>query len=608
MSKGRELKKNAAVAETSMINNFSIAARMMIAFAVMAAIQAGIAAIAFYGLRLSDRDIADFYHARLVPVSELSRINDLMHSSVEQLIIAVIARPSPTNVQPYIERVDKNLKEIDGLAAQYIKDASGDGDKALLADWTSKRHALVLKAIKPAISALQKQDFNEAEDTVLGVAVKQFAAVKGAFDAVIADALSRAENTHEEAEERSDFVENLMFGTAAFTVLFSIVAGAFLSLSIRRRLRRAVSVADAVAHGDLHQDLKADGKDEITDLINALTRMTANLRVTAEMAEAIAHGDLSVEPKPLSDKDTLGLALREMTAKLRTVVSDALSAAGNVSSGSEELSSACQQLSAGANEQAASAEEVSSSMEQMAANIKQNADNARETEKIARQSSADAQASGDAVNRAVEAMQTIAEKITFVQEIARQTDLLALNAAVEAARAGEHGKGFAVVASEVRKLAERSQTAAGEISALSGQTVSAAREAGAMLAKLVPDIKKTAELVEEISAACREQDIGANQVNQAIQQLDKVIQQNAGAAEEMSATSEALSGQAEALQTSIEFFKTGNETGQANAAASAFSIAVVKNAAHPKTAILSTRVGQAGRRLASQAWMVERSS
>ena len=137
-------------------------------------------------------------------------------------------------------------------------------------------------------------------------------------------------------------------------------------------------------------------------------------------------------------------------------------------------------------------------MEEMAANIKQNADNAAETEKIARQSSVDAQASGEAVNRAVQAMQIIAEKIGFVQEIARQTDLLALNAAVEAARAGEHGKGFAVVASEVRKLAERSQTAAAEIGALSGQTVGAAREAGQMLAKLVPDIKRTAELVEEI--------------------------------------------------------------------------------------------------------------
>jgi methyl-accepting chemotaxis protein len=201
-------------------------------------------------------------------------------------------------------------------------------------------------------------------------------------------------------------------------------------------------------------------------------------------------------------------------------------------------------------------------MEEMAANIKQNADNAAQTEKIARQSSLDAQASGDTVNRAVQAMQTIAEKITFVREIARQTDLLALNAAIEAARAGEHGKGFAVVASEVRKLAERSQTAAAEISALSSQTVTAAREAGSMLVKLVPDIKKTADLVEEISAACREQDIGANQVNQSIQQLDKVIQQNAGAAEELSATSEALSCQAETLQASIPFFRIG-ESGPA---------------------------------------------
>ncbi|MEN3151224.1 methyl-accepting chemotaxis protein, partial [Neorhizobium sp. IRAMC:178] len=146
-------------------------------------------------------------------------------------------------------------------------------------------------------------------------------------------------------------------------------------------------------------------------------------------------------------------------------------------------------------------------------------------------------------------------KISIVQEIARQTDLLALNAAVEAARAGEHGKGFAVVASEVRKLAERSQAAAAEISALSGDTVQVATEAGEMLNKLVPDIQKTAELVSEISAACREQDIGASQINEAIQQLDKVTQQNAGASEEMSATSEELASQAEELQASIAFFK-----------------------------------------------------
>jgi methyl-accepting chemotaxis protein len=245
-----------------------------------------------------------------------------------------------------------------------------------------------------------------------------------------------------------------------------------------------------------------------------------------------------------------------MVERLRSVVGNALIASDNVSSGSQELSATAEQVSQGATEQASAAEQASASMEEMAANIKQNADNAAQTEKISRQSSKDAELSGQAVNRAVDAMQTIAQKITIVQEIARQTDLLALNAAVEAARAGEHGRGFAVVASEVRKLAERSQVAATEIGAVSLDTVKAAQSAGEMLAALVPNIRRTAELVSEISAACREQDIGSSQINLAIQQLDQVTQQNASASEQMTATSEELAGQAEELQTSIAYFRT----------------------------------------------------
>jgi methyl-accepting chemotaxis protein len=219
------------------------------------------------------------------------------------------------------------------------------------------------------------------------------------------------------------------------------------------------------------------------------------------------------------------------------------------------MSAAAEQLSQGATEQASSTEEASSSMEEMAANIKQNAGNAGQTEQIARQSASDANASGEVVGKAVAAMQTIAEKIMIVQEIARQTDLLALNAAVEAARAGEHGRGFAVVASEVRKLAERSQSAAAEISTLSTDTVKAAEQAGEMLKKLVPDIQKTAGLVSEISAASNEQNAGAGQINVAIQQLDKVTQQNTSAAEQMSSTAEELASQAEQLQAAISYFR-----------------------------------------------------
>jgi methyl-accepting chemotaxis protein len=332
-----------------------------------------------------------------------------------------------------------------------------------------------------------------------------------------------------ESKDEGHQAQFLLMTLLGVSLMVAIAAALWISISISRSLGRAVGLAGAVADGDLSQTIPSASNDEIGDL-------TKSLNVMVE--------------------------------KLRQIVAEALTAAQNVSAGSQELSASAEQLSQGATEQASSAEEASSSMEEMASNVKQNADNANQTEKIAAQSAKDAEASGVAVGRAVNAMQTIAEKITIVQEIARQTDLLALNAAVEAARAGEHGKGFAVVASEVRKLAERSQAAAAEIGTLSTETVKVAQEAGGMLSKLVPDIKKTAALVQEITAACREQDVGSSQINQAIQQLDKVGQQNASASEQVSSTSEELASQAEQLQATITFFRI-EQAGRAERAASA---------------------------------------
>jgi methyl-accepting chemotaxis protein len=285
--------------------------------------------------------------------------------------------------------------------------------------------------------------------------------------------------------------------------------------------------------------------------------ITLPLRAAVAAADQVAEGDLRVAIEVNSTDETgqLAQALKTMVEKLRGIVADVQSTSDNVASGSQQLSANSEEMSQGATEQAASAEEASSSMEQMAANIKQNADNAVQTEKIALKSAEDAVAGGKAVSETVTAMKQIAQKISIIEEIARQTDLLALNAAIEAARAGEHGKGFAVVASEVRKLAERSQTAAGEIGRLSGTSVEVAERAGEMLTRMVPDIQKTAELVQEISAASNEQNSGAEQVNKAIQQLDQVIQQNASASEEMASTAEELSSQAEQLQEAIAFFK-----------------------------------------------------
>jgi len=307
-----------------------------------------------------------------------------------------------------------------------------------------------------------------------------------------------------------------ILGGTCLALILIVVLALFIGSRIATPLKRAANALDAMAEGDLTAFIVSDSTDETGRLLTAM---------------------------------------QSMQAKISYVVNDCVSAADNVAASSQELSATTQQLSHGATLQAASAEQISSSMEEMTSSIRQNSDNSSQTEKIAIKSASDAKDGGQAVSETVAAMKEIAAKISIIEEIARQTNLLALNAAIEAARAGEHGKGFAVVASEVRKLAERSQIAAGDISKLSIQSVMIAETAGEMLDNIVPDIQKTAELVQEITASGKEQDSGAELISKAIQQLDSVIQQNASASEEMASTAEELLGQAEQMKAAISFFR-----------------------------------------------------
>jgi methyl-accepting chemotaxis protein len=453
----------------------------------------------------------------------------------------------PKIVKQQLDKVKSMDDAIKSEMPQLEKMLTSDDEKLMMNSVTEAGSQYVggLEQFTKLVGANKLVDANN-------LLIKDIAPQQETYIAAINDLISYQSDQVDESGKQALVVYKstriLIGGLAALSVVLALIIAAWVTRSVTRPIGIAVDAAHRLANGDLTVKIAAQSKDETGQLLSAM-------------------GD--------------------MVTKLSQIITDVRTSANSLSGASDQVNATAQSLSQAASEQAASVEETSASIEQMTASISQNAENAKVTDGMATKAAKEATEGGQSVKQTVQAMKAIAAKIGIIDDIAYQTNLLALNAAIEAARAGDHGKGFAVVAAEVRKLAERAQVAAREISEVAGNSVTLAEQAGKLLDEIVPAISKTSDLVQEIAAASEEQSTGVAQVNTAMNQLNQLTQQNASASEELAATSEEMTAQAEQLQELMEFFKT---TEAAVQAAEAQTTVATKSAPAGKSAETSAPV------------------
>lgn len=504
-----------------MLGKFKIGPKLIFGFLIVASIAIIIGTMGIIKMDQIKKSDTFLYEKATTPLADLVTI--AMSFEIVMRDLRDIARiKDPQKKEELIRAIEVNRSKM-SKAGEHYESTLVNGDGKNIFQQFLKARKNIAEDINLFYNLTRAGKDAEVYNLIDNSLAKSSEVEEGLIDQMIAFNISSAkkisDNNTVVARNASRFLIIVMIAG----VVIAVIIGLLLTISITRPLTDGVNIMKEMAKGNLL---------------------------------------VSFSPHLLTVADETGIltrTMKEMTDILKDTISFALEASENVAGGSVQLSSASQGISQGSSEQASSVEEISASIEEMTASINQNADNANQTERIAMKSSSDAKEGGLAVQKTVHAMKQIAEKISIIQEIARQTNLLSLNASIEAARAGEHGKGFAVVASAVQKLAERSQGAAEEISKLSKSSVEIAETAGDMLNKLVPDIQKTAELVAEINAASAEQNKGIQQVNTAIQQFNQVVQSNASASEELASTSEELSSQAEELQSRLEFFQVNSK-------------------------------------------------
>jgi methyl-accepting chemotaxis protein len=579
-----------------MFNNWKIGKRLALGFGICVLLMAVVALAGFWGLSQTVQTTYGILHhdAKLMELAAQVHVNGLELRRYEK---------------DYFLNIADRKKEAD-YSEKWNKEHAD-----LVTNLNALDHVVTLPEDKELLRALRGDlstyttGFQSVKQQIAEKAVRTPADANAAMvpfkddirrmDTALADFASKNITRMDSKEKVVVDSETRTRGTMWIIVIAGVVFVSLMTIGVTRSITQpilnVVDIAEKLAEGQSDFEIEARGKDETGLLLAAMKKMVESnkemvaaatgiasgdlsVRVTprsqrdalgsalANMIESnnemvtaavgIASGDLRVRVTPRSQRDALGTALANMIERLTEIIGEVRGGASSLTVASSQISASAQSLSQGTSEQASSVEETTSSLQEMSASITQNAENSGQMEVMAVKGTNDADESAQAVKQAAEAMTRIAQKISIIEEIAYQTNLLALNAAIEAARAGEHGRGFAVVATEVRKLAERSQTAAKDIGELATSSVEVAQRSGRLLTDLVPTIRKTADLVREVTAASIEQSSGVAQINRAMALVDQVTQRNASASEELASTAEEMSSQAEALQQTIAYFKT----------------------------------------------------
>jgi methyl-accepting chemotaxis protein len=594
----------------SKLKDLRVGTRLGLGTTVLLVLLVALGATALWQMSRINELTADVLGDRWVKVKLANQVIDSVNTNGRQIVVLIESRDR-AKMEKVVAGMGEESKRLSKVYEELTKLVrSGEGRTLFAAvlearkPYTESRRAVVDVALSGKSA--------DAMSRFVGETMPLQQKYVDAIDKLVAHQSGSMDKAHDQVADIYTESRTIILALCLAAVALAAIGAFFLARGITRPLGKAVEVAETLAAGRLDMQIEVQSKDETGQLLAAMKHMVAKLTQVIdgqhEVVAAANRGNFTarVELDGLQgfQKD-MGLALNTLVtttgasiddvmrvmgavakgdltqaieqhyegsfgqlkeytnntvAKLSSIIGDVRGAANELSSASDQVSATAQSLSQAASEQAAGVEETSASVEQMTASIAQNTENAKVTDGMAGQASKEATEGGEAVKATVSAMKSIATKIGIIDDIAYQTNLLALNAAIEAARAGEHGKGFAVVAAEVRKLAERSQVAAREISEVAGSSVDLAEQAGRLLDNMVPNIRKTSDLVQEITAASEEQSSGVGQINAAIGQLAQTTQQNASASEELAATAEEMNGQAGQLQHLMAFFKLGQES------------------------------------------------